>query len=244
MITTAQVISCPEAEKSIPDMENQELAFLFAKTRRDFNLEWLHDHPELLHHLVNAIAKQPKNLLVHMQRIYLCYQQDLPEQLYGALTDLFIVLNRRSIAFSSRILSAVSSKLSEPHYKLLHRYLVKKDFPPLHLPQNAYSVLGKGFIGTSQLLVRVHEKSTSKEHDPLQLARDYIEYSQLQEALEVLEKAVSDDPKREALHSDLLELYKSLHDVEGFQRMRQQLSITDNPFHTLWDEADNFFRRQ
>lgn len=245
MIATAKVISCQEPEQPLPDIGSQELAFLFARTSRDFNLEWLHDHPELLHHLIGAVARQPKNLVTHLQRIYLCYQQDLPEQLYGALTDLFIVLNRRSIAFSGRLLSAVSSKLSAPQYQLLRRYLIKKDFPPLHLPQNAFSVLGKGFIGTSQLLTPLHEKSKhEQEHDPLLLARDYVEYSQLQEAIEVLEKAVVEDPQREALHVELLELYKSMKDIESLRKIQQQLSVEGNPFNSLWDEAIGFITRK
>lgn len=245
MITTAQMISCQEAEQPLADLALQEIAFLFARTSRDLNLEWLHGHPELLNHLLAAISKQPKNLLAHLQRIYLCYQQDLPEQLYGAVTDLFIVLNRRSIKFSSRLLSSVSSKLPAERYQLLHRYLIKKDFPPLYLPQNAFTILGKGFIGTSEVMVQLQEKTQAEEeHDPLLLARDYIEYSQLQEAIEVLEQAVEKYPEREELHTELLELYKSLKDSESFQKMYQQLAAEGNPFQLLWDETNAFFSRK
>jgi hypothetical protein len=244
MITTAQVLSCQEPEQPIAYQADNEIAFLLAEGGYDFNLERLDSHPELLNHLVAAISRQPKNLAAHMQRIYFCYRQDLPEQLYGALTDLFIVLNRRSIAFSNRMLSAVSSKLPEKQYKLLRRYLLKKDFPALYLPQNSFTVLGKGLIGGYHLVNKI--KVTSKhiqEHDPLRLARDYIEYSQLQEAKEVLEKAVMEDPERDDLHSNLLELYKSLKDAEGFREMFKQLSDRGNSFQDLWEETNAYFNR-
>lgn len=244
MITKAQVISCQDLESPLPDLDlaQEEITFLLAKTRRDLNLQWLHSHPALLSHLVATIARQPKNLLTHLQRIYLCYQQDLPEQLYGALTDFFIVLNRRSLKFSSRILAAVSSKLPEQQYQLLRNYLLQKDSPPQQLPSNAFTVLGKGFIGTSKLVTQLQEMAKQEQqHDPLLLARDCIEYSQLPEAIAILENAILETPDREELHTELLDLYKSLRDFESFSRMQQQLEAIGNPFESLWEETHMFF---
>jgi hypothetical protein len=245
MTITTQVLSCQEQEQPITYLSENEIAFLSAGTRRDFNSERLDGHPELLNYLVAAITRQPKNLAAHMQRIYFCYRQDLAEQLYGALTDLFVVLNRRSIAFSGRLLNAVRSKLPEEQYKLLRRYLLKKDFPAIYLPQSSFSVLGRGLIGGYHLVSKVNVTPKNRqEHDPLRLARDYIEYSQLQEAKDVLEQAVMEDPERDELHADLLDLYKSLKDTEGFREMFKRLAEEGNPFQGLWEETNAYLNRQ
>jgi tetratricopeptide (TPR) repeat protein len=246
MVPVSCLISSQEStQPASPAIADQEIAFLFARTSRDINLKWLHDHPKLLNYLVAAVTRQPKNLLVHMQRIYLCYEQDLQEQLYGALADLFIVLNRSAIAFSSRLLSAVSTRISDQHFTLLRRYLLKKDFPPHFLPPSPYMVLGKGLIGTLKLVTKLKENSNNAtNHDPLLLARDHLEYSQFNEAKEVLEQAILENPEREELHDDLLELYISLKDAEGFHKFQHKLAELKNPFVDKWYERRNFFNKK
>jgi Tfp pilus assembly protein PilF len=79
----------------------------------------------------------------------------------------------------------------------------------------------KGLIGKTQLL-KVG-KPEQAQQDALILAKDYIEYSQLEQAMSTLEQAMEIEPDREDIQLLLLELYQSTRSVERFQ----------NQFHAI-----------
>ena len=244
MNATDYLVSCQEPEQPYLGLAPYEISFLFAKTPRQLNLHWLSEHPGLLDFLVASVAKQPRDLVTHVQRICLCYQRNLSEHLYGAMVDLFCVLDGHAGDFCGRLLDKVLPKLQAPHAYLLNQYLDDKNPETLFMVQNSFTVLGKGLLGTANLVA----KQVSGQHqeksvvDPLQLARDYIEYSQFQEAKAVLESAILAMPAREELHQDILELYKSLQDVAGFSAMQALLAQQGNSFPGLWHELENYFQ--
>ena len=103
--------------------------------------------------------------------------------------------------------------------------------------------MGKGVLGTTQLITKLADNTEINETllDPLALARDHIEYSQFQEARAILEKAILSNPSRNELHLDLLELYKSLQDVNSFLSTYQALAQQGNPFPEMWNDLYDFF---
>lgn len=174
---------------------------------------------QLYQQIVFRVCRKPKNIILHLQRIQFAYTQKLTEQLYAALVDLLWVLDGKGKAFSNRMISATHFLLSEAQIDLLSKYKGRQSKSVLL--GNKYSVLSIGFVGTNQLLVEKTEKAVV--HDPLVLALDYIEYSQLDEAIEVLEEAVEADPSREELQTQLLELYKVTRKGQEFKRMHSKL---------------------
>jgi Tfp pilus assembly protein FimV len=108
------------------------------------------------------------------------------------------------------------------------------------LAGNQYSIFTRGLIGT-QNLVRLVDASEEQTYDPLDLARDYIEYSQLTEAKDVLEKAIISEPHRLELHQGLLELYKSTHDVSGLKKMVELFATLDIAMPDGWNELMAIF---
>lgn len=244
MNATDYLVSCQEPEPPYLGLASYEIAFLFAKTPQQLNLQWLSEHPDLLDFLVASAAKRPRNLVTHVQRICLCYQRNLSEHLYGAMVDLFCVLDGHAGDFCGRLLDKVLPKLHPSHAYLLNQYLDDRNLEALFMVQNSFALLGKGLLGTANLVV----KQISEQHqekalvDPLQLARDYIEYSQFQEAKAVLEAAILQMPSREELHQDILELYKSLQDVAGFSATQALLAQQGNLFPELWDELGGYFQ--
>ena len=83
-----------------------------------------------------------------------------------------------------------------------------------------------------------------KEDDPLAIALDYIEYSQLDEAKQVLEEAILVRPERLDLRQELIDLYRLTGDSNGFHQMlakltRLGISITDD-----WNQLNNYFEGQ
>jgi hypothetical protein len=243
VITTDYLVSCQEPEQHLSGLAQGEIAFLFAKTPRQLNLQWLSQHPDLLNYLVVSVSRQPRNLVTHIQRICLCYQRNMSDHLYGAMVDFFSVLNGHGDDFGARLLNKVQPKLLASHAYLLSQYLQDRDIVSLYLVQSSFTVLGKGLLGTSQLMTKLVEENAYDHslQDPLIVARDYIEYSQFQEAKSVLESAILAAPTREELHLDLLELYKSLQDVSGFLGMYELLTQQGNFFPEIWDELKAFF---
>jgi len=193
-------------------------------------------------HLVFLVTRKPKRLITHIQRIYHCYQANLQEQLFAALTDFLIVLNRRGKAISRRMVSGTKSKLSVEQYKMLHDFMAE-DFDVALLVGNQYSVFTKGLIGTGHLVQQL-ETSDKQTYDPLVLAHDYIEYSQLDEAKDILEKAIINQPQRLELHQCLLELYKSTRDTSGFITMFNIVSGLDVAMPSDWGTLQAFFNER
>jgi hypothetical protein len=244
--TIDRLVTCQDVEPPLSDLAAYEISFLFAETPQQFNLQWLSTHPDLLDYLVAAILKKPRNLVTHVQRICVCYQRNLSEHLYGAMVDLFSVLEGHADDFCGRLLDKVLPKLQTSHAFLLNQYLYDKDLVTLYMVQNSFTVLGKGLLGTGQLVEKVsgHQHFINTLDDPVQLARDHIDNSEFQEAKTVLEQAILQTPAREALHLDILELYKSLQDVTGFTVTQEVLAQQGNPFSEQWAELYTYFKKR
>ncbi|MDD5411553.1 MAG: hypothetical protein PHF31_09090 [Methylobacter sp.] len=236
-MTNSQLITCSD-EQHIANEPTEFNMFLLSDTDAfKFTDNKLSDN--FLKNLVFLVARKPKRLITHIQRIYYCYQANLQEQLFAALVDLLVILNRRGKAISRRMIIGTKSKLSREQYKILQEFMVK-DFDVTLLPGNEYSVFTKGMIGTRNLLQQI-EAPNDQKHDPLDLAYDYIEYSQLDEAMDILENAVINAPQRLELHQCLLELYKSTLDTSRFMRMFHIIAGLDVVMPDDWGTLQAFF---
>lgn len=163
------------------------------------------------------VSRKPNNLLAHLRRIYFCYQHHLSEPLYAALLDFLIVLNGKGHAICQRLIEGSRAELDSAQLAAIKNAIRF----PLQATGNRYSVFTKGMLGTARLVeVRRHGQ---KQHDYLALANDFIEFSQLEEAMTTLESGLSVDPSREDLQLALLELYKSTKSRDRFHRQYQSL---------------------
>lgn len=233
-----QLITCNANNSNEPTEFNKFLlsdskAFTFTDNKLPDNF---------LENLVFLVTRKPKRLIAHIQRIYHCYQINSQEQLFAALIDLLVVLNRRGQAISRRMIIGTKSKLSGEQYKILHDFMAE-DFDVALLAGNQYSVFTKGLIGTGNLVQQL-ETSDKQTYDPLVLAHDYIEYSQLDEAKDILERAIINQPQRLELHQCLLELYKSTRDTSGFITMFNIVSGLDVAMPSDWGTLQAFFNER
>ena len=193
----------------------------------------------MLHFLMYSILRKPKNLFVHLQRISLCYEQKNEAQLYAALVDFFVVLQGAGFSIRQRMLGGVRNQLSPELLQRLQSYL--SDYRLIQ--GNIYTILTSGIESNNELVVLATDNMLPSDYDSLQIARDFIEYSQLDEARETLEAAIFADPDYMELHEDLLELYKVTKNIDAFNDMKFALSEINHPMQTSWDALNSYFNQ-
>jgi hypothetical protein len=216
-------------------------SLLFWQQSKSLFVETASADGELLVSLASRIAQKPTCLLTHIQRIYYCYQARLDAQLYAALVDFLIILNKRGLAISRRMVTGTKSALNVEQFAALVTYLQAPKMNHQLLPGNRYSIFSSGIIGTTQL-AKVIEDTNQIQVDALSLARDFIEYSQLSEAQTVLESAILAEPDRLELQAELLELYQSTRNAIGFNQMLKQLTDADMDVPDAWQQLSIYFK--
>jgi len=226
-------------EKVDEDQVFSETSFVFSmQEKNEFSLHHILEKEDILENLVFEISKNPKHLILHIQRINHCFKRNNSEHLFAALSDLFRVLDHKGTPICKRMYASNKSKLRPDRKDQLHNYLENTT----ELTENKFCILGKGVIGTVNLVQQIHSSGDQEqEHDPLLLALDHIEFSQLEEAKRVLEKAIVEVSEREALHVELLRLYKATKDISGFHKMYDVLKTLNNPMQEEWDKLNMFF---
>lgn len=221
---------------TLPDLSETELSFILSRPSK-LNLN--KKHSDLLEYLLYQIARNPKNLIAHTQRIFLCYRENLPVQLTAALVDLVIALGDRGASLKHRMLAGAKNKLDEEQWLLLQDASQSGKLPPA-VP---FTLLTTGIVGVTQL-VKQNAAAHSDGPDALTLAHDYIDYCQLDEAKTVLESAILENADIDELQHELLVLYRSTQDVASYWRMVGLLAEIDNPHQHLWDELSSSFPEQ
>jgi len=163
--------------------------------------------------LTYRLRAHPADLLTHVQRIYLCYRNLFHDALYASLSDLLITLNGKGRPLSRRLISGSKLLLSPEQFSEMTRSLTS----PETLKGNRYSLFSP--ISDKQPLVMEKQQTNlhNMDTDYLALALDYIEYSQLEEAIELLEAGLLEQAYRMDLQKLLIELYSS---TNNFARMK------------------------
>lgn len=163
--------------------------------------------------LVYQIRLKPKDLLLHLQRIFTCYLLDDSIKLQAALIDLFAVLEQKGRDLARRMLESCREKLADRDYEQLYAYL---STITQTLPKNKFTVIQRDLVGTS-LLIKKNETVECDKPNKLQLARDFIEYSQLDEAIALLEQIVMEASCDREAQELLLELYQDTEKQRRFE---------------------------
>jgi hypothetical protein len=191
--------------------------------------------------LSQAIAKKPTQLKSHVLRIGLQIRDRNSDGVWGALIDLFLVLQCNGRALRQRLLESSRNILGDTRYRYLRAHLEEGLSSHCARAEDIHSVLAKEQSGPLQLL-RKQDHSAEMPRDPLLDALDHIEYGQIAEAQQVLEQAVVDDPLRSELHRELLAIYRSTRDQSAFLSMRVRLATSENPVVGAWAELAEFFK--
>ena len=215
----------------------------FVDSNNSFNVNeiaWLTDeqaNDSLYQQIICKVLRKPSQLISHLQRIYFTYHHGMADQLYAALVDLLWILDGKGVALSQRMVSATRFILSKQQSKILANYL--KEYDVSVLVGNQFSVFTTGIVGARNVLTEQNKLET--EHDPLLMARDYIEYSQLDQAMNTLENAILETPERQVLQFELLELYKVTKCHQAYMKMNDKLKKQQLIMSVEWQDAAEYF---
>ncbi|MDD2723064.1 MAG: hypothetical protein PHH59_03450 [Methylovulum sp.] len=240
MTVDTDLIVCKNEKKNSPV---QGIGFF---SLQDANMLWSPErlnYSDFLEKLVFRIARKPNALMPHLQRIYFCFHKNLNEQLFAAIVDFLVILNKRGLAISWRVLIGAKSILNAYQFKMIKDYLKDEHARFSLLTGNQYSIFTKGLIGVNNMISYI-DKPEKLDYDPLEIARDHIEYSQLEEAKHVLENAILKQPKRFELQHELLALYQSTRDPEGFNKMLNELKQSGFDIIDEWNQLNYLFKGQ
>lgn len=188
----------------------------------------------------HCISRDPRDLLSHVRRIVLAHDQGASEELFPALLDLFVALGNKGLDLRKRMLGFARSELAIGHYRQLLDSLAM-GLKEKGIPTVPGSMLQSGLEGWS-ILVHEGDHQPNAPRDPLVEAREFLEYSQLEEARILLEAAVLMTPHRVELHDELLDIYRSTRDEANFSQMFQELDGISNPCRKKWEGLMEFFR--
>lgn len=212
-----------------------ELAFVLPKVNK-LGLEPSTDDKAPRDYLAHQVAREPKDLRTHVQRIHVNIADASAGDSYGALVDLFIALGARGLLLRYRMLDATKHLLDRGQYQALLRALDNGLHAADAIPIASASMLGRGTRGGRHLVERL-DRQAATLLDPLDEARSYLEYGQIQEARELLEAALLSEPWRVDLHRDLLEIYQASQDLDSLLVMWSRLDVARDPVSDLWAET-------
>lgn len=197
------------------------------------------DHPQdpqsLLEKLTYKVSRQPTDLLAHLRRIHCCFQNHFTQQLYSALLDLLIVLNGKGQQLSRKLIAGSASRLDANRLSYLRAFYLK----PNRLRSEIHSLLHPGVVGHLHLVDYFHHGHIDR--DFLTLAHDFIEYSQLDEAMDVLEQGLLVDSESTEAQNLLLELYRSTYSQDRFDKQFQMLVEIKAPLIEGWESLKRYF---
>ncbi len=190
-------------------------------------------------HLAHISAQEPGNLLNHVRRIHLHLAHKQPEELFGAMMDLYLALGDKGIQLRHRLLKHASKLLSQEMQEIFINHQQEGLQPQQPLPPCAHSVLGNFFTGGLRLVTpqKAENQPASREIDPLELAREELNYGDITVAQQILEEALLQSPKRLGLHYGLLEIYKHTQSLDDLLAMRERLGDEIGIARAAWNQV-------
>ena len=207
---------------------------------RDFPFPGL-EHPYLCH-LEQRIARNPRDLLSHVRRLYLANALGDTDAIAGALTDLFLVLGEEGQRLRERMLRLCQSNLEPEQLTFFRSHLEHGLDGNEAMPATPQSRLSKRLLGTTKIVTRA-ETDNSVKQNPVQLARDSIANGHHDVAQAVLEGALESDPGDRQVSEALLALYSNLDLRDSFTKTYTSMLGRHLASRELWDRLANSYGR-
>jgi hypothetical protein len=186
-------------------------------------------------YLSHNISKAPHDLSSHLHRIIAGYYSGNNDHLYGALLDLFIVLDKRGFALRQRLLNKFSTSLSSPQRQTLRQGLLFGINSQEVLQHGNCSRFATGMVGNAQMVDKTGQRS-ELEFSVLDECRDLIDSGLFDDARRLLEEAIMRQPDDEPLNKELIELFKYTRDKDAFRGTREYFSGLNLALEDEWQQ--------
>ncbi len=195
-----------------------------------------------LGYLNYCILDSPDSLRHHITKINLILEGEAEaDHLIAALADLFCVLKKDGFELRRRMLRYSRSRLDEDTFMQLVKKLKSGDLLGDENWLASYPTL-TNTDSVVEVITNANKEAENGEQaqDNLALAYEYIENSQLDQALGLLEKAAVEEPTNIEIAELLIELYKQISGNERLLTMHQKLQEeVDYDLPKCWGEALN-----
>ncbi len=185
-------------------------------------------------HLGHRVSRAPHDLKVHLHRIIASHYSRQLESLYGALLDLFIVLDKKGFLLRQRLFNKFAASLPDDQSTALKQALMLGAGKLKSLPHSDRSRFSKGVVGSINLVIKTGEPS-EHQFSVLDEARDLIDSGLIDDARMILEQAIIQQPDDQHTSRELLELYRYTKNTDAFAAIYAQLNDLPLALADEWD---------
>ena len=187
--------------------------------------------------LARKIKRNPRDLLSHVQRIYLNYVQKNEEAYFGAVVDLLIALGSNGLALKKSVLRPTYGLLENEHEAFIKKHL-HSGINATQLIPTRESRLSKGLSSTAAIVIG--KAADDLNIKPLPSAREKLSSGNLVTAQVILENALEQDPGDIEIAYELLELYRSHQMAKAFKTMTTRLTGKTLAAQEKWAETETY----
>lgn len=189
-----------------------------------------------LHHYQQFMLRRaPDNLHRHVQCIFSLLKAEpvSRDALFGALLDLFIVLEEKGLRLRRRMLVAAKNHLPEADLTFLNRHLSSGLHAHTVVADAGLSVLTQGFSGSSKVIYKAVQPAAHPVLSLYEQAVSILEYGDIDQATELLVQALQQQPNDEQIADELLAIYQHQKNEAGIDAIRlwfieNNLSLPNN----------------
>jgi hypothetical protein len=183
-------------------------------------------------HLTTSVSRNPKDLESHVRRVMLAVRAPLPEHLFGAVLDLYLILGPNGRHLREFLLEQAVPQLDPEDQHFLRHYLAEGLSRDVQLPAAKGSVLDPAAIGAVRLVEK--QKAVVAETSALEQAVQLLDDGDLDGARQLLESALLADPADSAIAKELLLIYRHSRDEAAQAAMLARLQEQGAPAPEGW----------
>lgn len=179
--------------------------------------------------------RQPANLKGHVQYLVtlLAWPQCDSQTLFAALVDLFIAVGEGGLALRRRLLAQARTRLEPEALAFLLQHLPAGLDANTPLPDGCVAQLGNGLQGRVDFVSRCQQAGNGFA-SLYQEAMSQLEYGDVEQAQELLEQALREQPLNEEIAAELVAIYRHRRDTESQAAMSQWFINNDMPLPMCW----------
>ncbi len=227
-----------------PELALNDIAvdpYLLIQNHTELQLSRLVEKDAALECLGHRILGKPADLRAHVQRILLLVKDGDGAALYSALLDLMIALGSHGQALKQRMLR-LAEPLLAPATQAFFRERIAQGVTPddPQITRVKGSLLRVSHVAGAPLVKRA-AGSSPRPVSVMEQANALLEYGQLEQAVELLENALLQDPDQESEAELLLGLYRTLREEARWHGMCEQLQLNFNRLPASWVNRPEHF---